>query len=86
MQYKSDSPVYQEVYYQDAPITTRLPRLRISPYALDLLGVGAAFLICLACIGMGIYISLRATNEGIPILAAVGCAAVINALLGPKGH
>jgi hypothetical protein len=49
------------------------------------LSVAALLLICILAIVVGVYVSIRADNEGIPILAAIGCAVVINALLGPKG-
>jgi hypothetical protein len=50
------------------------------------LSIAALTQICILAIAIGIYVSLHSTNQGIPILAAAGCAVIINWLLGPKGE
>lgn len=80
-----DNPVYQEDYYA-AAVTTPIAIARPSwlADALPLLGVGAAFLICLAAIGAGVYLSVTSHSQAIAVLAAFGCAGVIYALLSPS--
>lgn len=56
-------------------------RLRLNPYALDLLAVAARLIVCLAAIWMGIVISTHST-DGIAVLAALACGGVIYGLLG----
>ena len=51
--------------------------------AMILLGVGTRLLICLAVIYLGIWISVR-SNDGIAVLAALGCGGVIYGLLSPN--
>jgi hypothetical protein len=47
------------------------------------LEVAGRFLICLAAIAAGLYIAARGNSHGLAILAALGCAALIYALLCP---
>ena len=64
------------------PLTA--PRVRIDPYALDLLFVAVRMLLCLAAIAAGILIAVRAPNDGVAVLAALACAGVIYGCLGKR--
>lgn len=60
------------------------PRVRLDPYALDLLFVAVRLLLCLAAIYAGILIAVRAPNDGVAVLAALACAGVIYGCLGKR--
>ena len=78
--------VYPVECYERATAPLTQPRTTINPYALDLLAVAARFIVCLIAIALGLWIAVHGSNDGIAILAALGCAGVIGALLGPKGE
>ena len=58
------------------------PRVRLDPYALDLLFVAVRMLLCLAAIAVGIWIAVNGPNEGVAALAAFACGGVVYGLLG----
>lgn len=63
------------VYPPTARVATR--------HAFITLGVAVRFIVCLAAIGAGMYIAVRGNSHGLAVLAALGCGAVIYALLSP---
>ena len=64
-------------------LRAKLRRLEILRDAFIILEVNARLLICLAAIYFGILISVR-SNDGIAVLAALGCGGVIYGLLSPN--